>query len=100
MSVSTSGFSVAVDCQFPPNNGMTYSTWFSMCNIKSSEHHPINLLTLSQSFLTTEKTLASYPLLRIYLIPAENSLYVTTQMPQEKSDPILEDYIHKDNRLL
>ena len=56
---------------------MTYSTWFSMCNIKPSEHHPINLLTLSQSFLTTDKTLASYPLLRIYLIPAENSLYVT-----------------------
>ena len=79
---------------------MTYSTWFSMCNIKSSEHHPINLLTLSQSFLTTEKTLASYPLLRIYLIPARNSLYVTTQMPQEKSDPIIEDYIHKDDRLV
>ena len=32
-SVSTTGFSVAGDCQFPPNNGMTYSTWFSMCNI-------------------------------------------------------------------
>ena len=99
-SVSTTGFGGAGDRQFPPSNGMTYSTWFLMCNIQPGEHQPINLLTLSQCFLTTEKTLASYPLLRIYLLPAENSLYVSTQMPREKRDSIVEDYIHKDDRLV
>ena len=62
------------------------------------ESHPINFLTLSQCFLTTERSLASYPLLRLYLIIGEKKLYVSTQIPKEKRDQVIEDYIHKDDR--
>lgn len=83
---------------FPPSNGLTYSTWISIGEIHEKESHKIGLLTLSQCFLTHDKTLASYPLLMIYIIPQEQFLFVSTQMPLEKRDSIIEDYIHKDDR--
>ncbi|XP_019848853.1 PREDICTED: WD repeat and FYVE domain-containing protein 3-like isoform X2 [Amphimedon queenslandica] len=96
-SVSTTGFGLG-ERPFPPSNGLTYSTWFSMCSVTPDETHPVNFLTLSQCFLTTEKSLASYPLLRMYLAIGEKKLYVSTQIPRNKRDPVIEDYIHKDDR--
>ena len=69
-----------------------------MCSVVPDESHPVNFLTLSQCFLTTEKGLASYPLLRMYLVIGEKKLYVSTQIPRDKRDPVIEDYIHKDDR--
>ena len=69
-----------------------------MGDIQTDERHPINLLTLSQCFLTMEKRLSSYPLLRIYIIPEEQFLFVSTQIPKERRDSVVEDYIHKDDR--
>ena len=96
-SVSTTGFGLG-ERPFPPSSGLTYSTWFSMCSVVPDESHPVNFLTLSQCFLTTEKGLASYPLLRMYLVIGEKKLYVSTQIPRDKRDPVIEDYIHKDDR--
>ena len=83
---------------FPPPSGLTYTTWVCLCDVQSDEHHPINLLTLSQCFLTHKMTLASYPLLRVWVVPAQQTLYISTQIPKEKRDPEIEDYIHKDDR--
>ena len=71
-----------------------------MGDIQTDERHPINLLTLSQCFLTMEKRLSSYPLLRIYIIPEEQFLFVSTQIPKERRDSVVEDYIHKDDRYM
>lgn len=100
LSSATTGFGSGGERLFPPSNGLTYSTWISIGEIQENESHKISLLSLSQCFLTHDKTLAAYPLLRIYIIPREQFLFVSTQIPLEKRDSTVEDYIHKDDRCI
>jgi len=57
----------------------------------SEEHHLLSLLTLTQSFLTTDKQVFHYPILRIFVNPAENTVVVTTQLPKDQSSMLNED---------
>ena len=51
----------------------------------SEEPHRLSLLTLTQSFLTIDKQVKHYPILRIFVNPAEHTVVVTMQLPKDSS---------------
>ena len=61
----------------------------------SEDPHPISLLTLTQTFLTADKHVTHYPVLRIYINLAEQSVVVTTQPPRDRRDTLTEDVVTK-----
>ena len=57
----------------------------------SEEPHRLSLLTLTQSFLTIDKQVKHYPILRIFVNPAEHTVVVTTQLSKDRSSMLNED---------
>ena len=73
----------SMDRPFPPNAGLTFSTWICVCRLPpQGDPHPLNLLTLSQSFYT--KGGDSSPVLRVAFVSSELKLVVSTEAHKHK----------------
>ena len=58
----------------------------------SEDPHLLSLLTLTQSFLTTDnKQVSHYSILRIFVNPAEPTVVMTTQLRKDQSSMLNED---------
>ena len=73
------------------NNTHMPFTRTSYTRCSSEDPHLLSLLTLTQSFLTTEKQVSHYPILRIFVNPAEHTVVVTTQLSKDRSSMLNED---------
>ncbi len=69
---------------FPPQAGMTFSTWVCVDKYSSpvADPHPVRLLTIVRSVANRDENLIC---LAVYLAPRDRALFVTTletHMPQ------------------
>ena len=76
---------------FPPSHSHCTQHTHICTRCSSDDPHLLSLLTLTQSFLTTDKQVSHYPILRIFANPAEHTVVVTTQLPKDRSGMLNED---------